>query len=73
MVTISKRSLLGAPLAAALHRSTAEVGALLNRMADAGVLDPRRGLVDPLLHQLPALHDPSAQAPSAQHVAAFGL
>ena len=69
----SGRFIEPAPLAAALHMSTAEVGALLNRMADAGVLDPRRGLVDPLLHQLPALHDPSAQAPSAQHVAAFGL
>ena len=60
-----------APLAAALHISTAEVGALLDRMADAGVIDPRRGLVDPLLHQLPALNNPSLPMPSAQHIAAF--
>jgi predicted AAA+ superfamily ATPase len=62
-----------APLAAALGMSTAEVGALLDRMADAGVIDPRRGLVDPLLHQLPTLRDPSYPAPTAQHVAAFSL
>ena len=62
-----------AALAAALGMSTAEVALLLDRMADAGVLDPRRGLVDPLLHQLPSLHDPSAPAPSPQHVAACGL
>jgi len=59
------------PLAAALRMSTAEVAHLLERMADAGIIDPRRGLVDPLLHQLPALHDPTAQAPSERHVAAF--
>ncbi len=69
----SGRFIEPAPLAAALHMSPAEVGSLLDRMVDAGVLDPRRGLVDPLLHQLPALHDPSVAAPSAQHVAAFSL
>lgn len=61
------------PLAAALGLSTAEVAALLDRMADAGVIDPRRGLVDPLLHMLPGLRDPSVPAPSPQHVAAFSL
>ena len=69
----SGRFIEPAPLAAALGMSTAEVGSLLDRMADAGVIDPRRGLVDPLLHQLPALHDPSAPAPTAQHVAAFSF
>ncbi len=69
----SGRFIEPAPLAAALGMSTAEVGALLDRMADAGVIDPRRGLVDPLLHRLPALRDPSQPAPSAQHVAAFSL
>jgi predicted AAA+ superfamily ATPase len=58
-------------VAAALGMSTAEVAYLLDRMVDAGILDPRRGLVDPLLHQLPALHDPTAQPPSEAHVAAF--
>ncbi len=58
-------------LAPALGMSTGEVAYLLARMADAGVIDPRRGLVDPLLHQLPALHDPTAQPPSERHVAAF--
>ena len=62
-----------APLAAALGMSTAEVAFLLDRMADTGVIDPRRGLVDPLLHQLPALHTPGTPAPSPQHVAARGL
>jgi predicted AAA+ superfamily ATPase len=51
-----------APLAAALGMSTAEVAFLLDRMADAGIIDPRRGLVDPLLQQLPALHHPKAAA-----------
>jgi len=62
-----------APLAAALGWSVTEVATLLGRMADAGVLNPRRGLVDPLLHQLPALHDPRRPAPSEQHVASWGL
>ncbi|HEY0120093.1 MAG TPA: AAA family ATPase [Cellulomonas sp.] len=69
----SGRFIEPAPLAAALTMSTAEVGALLDRMADAGVIDPRRGLVDPLLHQLPALHDPTRPLPTEQHVAAFSL
>ena len=69
----SGRFIEPAPLAAALHMSPAEVGSLLDRMADAGVIDPRRGLVDPLLHQLPALHNQVAAAPTAQHVAAFSL
>lgn len=62
-----------AALAAALELSPGQVTTLLERMADAGVLDPRRGLVDPLLHRLPALRDPSRTAPSAEHVAAFSL
>lgn len=62
-----------AALAAALGMSPAHAGLLLDRMADAGMIDPRRGLVDPLLHRLPALRDPSRTAPSAEHVAAFSL
>ena len=71
MCATAGRFIEPAPLAAALGMSTAEVAYLLERMADAGIIDPRRGLVDPLLHQLPALHDPTAQPPSERHVAAF--
>lgn len=69
----SGRFIEPAPLAAALGMTTAEVGELLERMADAGIIDPRRGLVDPLLHQLPTLRDPSVPAPDARHVASFSL
>ncbi len=62
-----------APLAAALGWPTADVLVLLDRMADAGVIDPRRGLADPLLHRLPSLRDPSLPPPSDDHVAAFSL
>jgi hypothetical protein len=62
-----------AALAAALGMRPAEVGDLLSRMADAGVLDLRRGLVDPLLHRLPTLRNPGIPAPSAQHVASSSL
>ncbi len=61
------------PFAEALGIPLAHAAPLLDRMADAGVIDPRRGLVDPLLHLLPALRDPSRQAPTAQHVASFSL
>lgn len=47
------------------------VDTLLRRLAEAGVLDPRRGLVDPLLHRLPSLRDPAVPPPTAEHVAAF--
>lgn len=61
------------PFAEALGIPLAHAAPLLDRMADAGVIDPRRGLVDPLLHLLPALRDPSRSAPTAQHVASFSL
>lgn len=48
-----------------------QVGLLLDRLADAGVLDPRRGFVDPLLHRLPSLRDPSLTPPSDEHVASY--
>lgn len=69
----SGRFIEPAPFAAALGIPLAHADALLDRLADAGVIDPRRGLVDPLLHHLPALRDPSRPAPSAEHVAAFSL
>lgn len=60
------------PLARLLGRSTAEVGLLLTRLEQAQVLDPRRGLVDPLLHRLPSLLAPERHAPpSVQHIASF--
>ncbi len=71
MCSTAGRFIEPAAVAAVLGMSTAEVAHLLARMADAGILDPRRGLVDPLLHQLPALHDPTAVPPSERHVAAF--
>ena len=46
---------------------------LLDRLADAGVLDPRRGFVDPLLHLLPSLRDPSLPHPSQEHVATYSF
>lgn len=59
-------------LARLLGRSTADVGLLLTRLEQAHVLDPRRGLVDPLLHRLPSLLAPERHAPpSVQHVATF--
>ncbi|ADG75856.1 AAA ATPase [Cellulomonas flavigena DSM 20109] len=60
------------PLARMLGRSTADVGLLLERLEQAQVLDPRRGLVDPLLHRLPSLLAPERHAPpSVQHIATF--
>lgn len=59
------------PFAEALGIPLAHAAPLLDRLADAGVVDPRRGLVDPLLHLLPALRDPSRRSPTAQHVASF--
>lgn len=60
------------PLARLLGFTTAEVGLLLTRLEQAHLLDPRRGLVDPLLHRLPALIAPDRHAaPSAEHIAAF--
>ncbi|CAL8974357.1 hypothetical protein CELL_01767 [Cellulomonas sp. T2.31MG-18] len=50
-----------------------QVGHLLDRLADAGVLDPRRGFVDPLLHLLPSLRDPSLPHPSQEHVATYSF
>jgi predicted AAA+ superfamily ATPase len=64
LVETAGRFIEPAPLAAALGMSTAEVAHLLDRMADAGIIDPRRGLVDPLLEQLPALHHPKVAAPA---------
>ncbi|MBO0920150.1 AAA family ATPase [Cellulomonas sp. zg-ZUI222] len=59
-------------LARALRLSTAEVARLLARLEQAHLLDPRRGLVDPLLHRLPSLLAPDRYAaPSAQHIATF--
>ncbi|MBO3088128.1 AAA family ATPase [Cellulomonas dongxiuzhuiae] len=60
------------PLARLLGLSTAEVGRLLARLEHAHVLDPRRGLVDPLLHRLPSLIAPERHVPpTAQHIATF--
>lgn len=60
------------PLARLLGLTTAEVGLLLVRLEQAHVLDPRRGLVDPLLHRLPSLVAPGRHtAPSTQHIATF--
>lgn len=60
------------PLAHRLGLTTSDVGVLLTRLEHAHVLDPRRGLVDPLLHRLPSLLAPGRHtAPSAQHIAAF--
>jgi len=58
-------------IAAELQLPATQVEHLLDRLADAGVVDPHRGLLDPLLHRLPALLDPSVVSPSADHVAAF--
>lgn len=60
-------------IAAELGIPAEQVGLLLDRLADAGVLEPRRGLVDPLLHLLPSLRDPSVPAPSAEHVASYSF
>ena len=60
------------PLARLLGLTTPEVGRLLTRLEHAHVLDPRRGLVDPLLHRLPSLIAPGRHAsPSVEHIAAF--
>jgi len=59
--------------AAAMGMSPEHAEQLLDRLADAGVIDPRRGIVDPLLHHLPALRDPSRPAPTPEHVASFSL
>ncbi|MCC2315791.1 AAA family ATPase [Cellulomonas xiejunii] len=60
------------PLAQLLGLSTPQVGLLLSRLEQAHVLDPRRGLVDPLLHRLPSLLAPGRHtAPSTQHIATF--
>lgn len=60
-----------AEIAAELGIPADQVGMLLDRLADAGVLEPRRGFVDPLLHLLPSLRDPSVPPPSRDHVAAY--
>ncbi|GIG40256.1 AAA family ATPase [Cellulomonas phragmiteti] len=60
------------PLARRLDLSTSEVALLLERLEQAQVLDPRRGLVDPLLHRLPALVAPGRHTPpSDEHIATF--
>lgn len=46
------------------------VAAALDRLVEAGVLDPHAGLVDPLLHWLPHLVDPAFPPPTEGHVAA---
>ncbi len=59
-------------LARSLGLTTTEVGRLLERLEQAHLLDPRRGLVDPLLHRLPSLLAPGRHpTPSTQHVATF--
>ncbi|MDQ0425919.1 AAA family ATPase [Cellulomonas iranensis] len=61
-----------AALATTLGLTTCEVGVLLERLEHAHALDPRRGLVDPLLHRLPSLLAPDRHtAPSDAHIAAF--
>lgn len=60
-------------IAVRLGIPAAQVGHLLERLADAGVLEPRRGLIDPLLHLLPSLRDPSLAPPSAEHVASYSF
>ncbi|TQL02991.1 AAA family ATPase [Cellulomonas sp. SLBN-39] len=59
-----------AALAARLTISSEQAAALVRRLVGAGVLDPRRGLVDPLLHRLPSLRDPGTfDPPSTTHLA----
>lgn len=59
-------------LARTLGLTRPQVALLLARLEQAHVLDPRRGLVDPLLHRLPSLLAPERHtSPSAQHIAAF--
>ncbi len=61
-----------AALAAALGLAPAEVTGLLRRLEQAHVLDPHRGLVDPLLHRLPSLVAPGSHtAPTPDHIATF--
>jgi len=60
------------PLARALGLTRAQVALLLQRLEHAHALDPRRGLVDPLLHRLPSLLAPERHtSPSVQHIATF--
>jgi|GEM_PF-957954 len=59
-------------LARTLGLTTSQVGVLLTRLEQAHALDPRRGLVDPLLHRLPSLVAPDRHtSPSVQHIATF--
>lgn len=59
-------------LARRLGLTVGEVGLLLARLEHAHVLDPRRGLVDPLLHRLPSLLAPARHtSPTVEHIAAF--
>ncbi|UZN02665.1 AAA family ATPase [Cellulomonas sp. S1-8] len=59
-------------IARTLDLPTSRVAVLLDRLEHAHVLDPRRGLVDPLLHRLPSLVAPGLHpCPSAQHIATF--
>ena len=58
-------------LARELELPPARVRMLLGRLQSAHVLDPHRGLVDPLLHRLPSLLAPERHAaPPTEHVAA---
>lgn len=57
-------------LAGRLAVSSEQAAALVGRLVATGVLDPRRGLVDPLLHRLPSLRDPGTfDPPSTAHLA----
>ena len=61
-------------LARELELPPARVRVLLGRLQSAHVLDPHRGLVDPLLHRLPSLLAPERHtAPSSEHVAACSV
>jgi hypothetical protein len=61
-------------LARELELPPARVRTLLGHLQSAHVLDPHRGLVDPLLHRLPSLLAPERHtAPSTAHVAACSV
>lgn len=47
------------------------VSAALTRLVEACALDLHAGLVDPLLHWLPSLVDPTVAPPTEEHVATF--
>jgi hypothetical protein len=59
-------------VAEALDIDVERAAACLSRLTTLGVLDPVRGLVDPLLHWLPHLVEPATYPePTAEHVATF--